>query len=104
MGWDSRYITDWTDHVWTEVLDRSCVVPPASQGGGGEGKEGGAADAGALRQSRGRWIHCDSCENIRDAPLTYEAGWGKKLSYVVAFARDHVSEETKKEDEMDEMT
>ena len=79
------------------MLDRSCVVPPATQGGSGEGKEGGAADAvGTLRQSRGRWIHCDSCENIRDAPLTYEAGWGKKLSYVVAFARDHVSEVTKK--------
>ena len=54
---------DWTDHVWTEVYS--------------EGKQ--------------RWLHCDSCENSCDKPLTYEAGWGKELSYVIAFSKDKVS-------------
>eukprot|EP00741_Cyanophora_paradoxa_P021066 tig00021332_g20334.t1 len=56
MGYDARFINDWTDHVWTEVYS----------------------------EELGRWVHMDPCEDIWDAPLTYEAGWGKKLSYVVA--------------------
>eukprot|EP01138_Halocafeteria_seosinensis_P013136 gb/GECG01013416.1/.p1 GENE.gb/GECG01013416.1/~~gb/GECG01013416.1/.p1 ORF type:complete len:1338 (+),score=147.29 gb/GECG01013416.1/:1-4014(+) len=55
-GYESRYICDWTDHVWTEVW-----LPLLE-----------------------RWVHVDSCENSVDAPLTYETGWGKKLTYVIA--------------------
>ncbi|KAM9986812.1 hypothetical protein ACTFIY_011232 [Dictyostelium cf. discoideum] len=55
LGFTTRYILDFTDHVWNEVyID-------------------------------GRWIHIDSCEATYDSPLTYEGGWGKQLSYVFAF-------------------
>lgn len=56
FGVPARHVTDWTDHVWTEV--HSDVL--------------------------GRWVHCDPCEKAWDAPLVYEAGWGKKLSFIVA--------------------
>lgn len=39
-----------------------------------------------------RWVHCDCCEAQYDRPLTYEAGWGKKLTYVFGFSYDHVDD------------
>jgi len=62
LNLDARYILDFTDHVWTEVYDTETH----------------------------RWVHCDCCEAQYDRPLTYEAGWGKKLNYVFALAYDHV--------------
>ncbi|KAG2424614.1 hypothetical protein HXX76_014339 [Chlamydomonas incerta] len=55
-GLTARYVSDWSDHVWTEYYSH--------------------------RQRR--WIHLDSCEAAYDKPLLYEAGWGKPHSYVVA--------------------
>ena len=62
MGFKTRYVLDWTDHVWTEVFS----------------------------DTQQRWLHCDPCEGICDRPLLYEAGWGKKLTYVIAFAKNQV--------------
>ena len=58
LGHDARLIRDWTDHVWTEVY----------------------IDA------EKRWVALDACENSWDQPLMYEKGWGKELTYCIAFS------------------
>ncbi|CEP03356.1 unnamed protein product (mitochondrion) [Plasmodiophora brassicae] len=68
LKFDARYVVDWTDHVWTEVWSDETQ----------------------------RFVHCDPCENRYDAPLLYEAGWGKKLSYVIGFSVDGVRDVTRR--------
>jgi peptide-N4-(N-acetyl-beta-glucosaminyl)asparagine amidase len=63
-GFETRYVSDWTDHVWIEVL---------------VGDE---------------WIMADSCEGIINKPSMYESGWGKKLSYIVGICKDEVVDVT----------
>jgi len=59
LGYEVRYVLDFTDHVWIEVR-----IP---QGKGGE------------------WIHADPSEGVMDNPLMYETGWGKQLTMIFAF-------------------
>lgn len=68
MGYEARYVLDVTDHVWTEVYSEHFK----------------------------RWLHCDSCEDQLDSPLTYEVGWGKKLSYIFSFSCDEVIDSAKR--------
>ncbi|CAI5715137.1 unnamed protein product [Hyaloperonospora brassicae] len=68
MGFEARYVLDVTDHVWTEVYSEHYK----------------------------RWLHCDSCEDQLDCPLTYEVGWGKKLSYIFSFGHDEVVDTTRR--------
>jgi peptide-N4-(N-acetyl-beta-glucosaminyl)asparagine amidase len=64
----TNHVADETDHVWTEVW--------------------------SAKESR--WLHADSCENILDEPKLYEAGWGKKLTYVVAVGAGCVQDVTRR--------
>mmetsp|Transcript_38609 Transcript_38609/g.122665 ORF Transcript_38609/g.122665 Transcript_38609/m.122665 type:complete len:381 (+) Transcript_38609:670-1812(+) len=68
MGLDARWARDWTDHVWTEVWSPHL----------------------------GRWVHADPGEERYDTPLLYEGGWGKKLTYVIAFDAGGVTDVTRR--------
>ncbi|GAB5030315.1 peptide-n-(n-acetyl-beta-glucosaminyl) asparagine amidase [Nannochloropsis oceanica] len=65
LGYVSRWVVDWEDHVWVEV-----ELP-------GKG-----------------WVHLDPCEAAVDEPLLYE-GWGKKQTYILAFSREEVQDVTR---------
>lgn len=68
LGFDTRYILDFSDHVWVEVW--------------------------SVRQQR--WLMADSCEGLIDRPNMYEQGWGKKLSYAVGATNDSVADVSKR--------
>ena len=68
LGFDTRYILDFTDHVWVEVW--------------------------SVRQQR--WLHSDSCEGLIDRPNMYEQGWGKKLNYCIGATHDSVADVTRR--------
>lgn len=55
-GLTARLVVDSTDHLWTEVWSATAR----------------------------RWVHADACEAALDTPLLYEAGWGKRLAYILA--------------------
>lgn len=68
FGYQARLVLDFTDHVWTECFS----------------------------DHLGRWMHLDPCEGAFDQPLLYEEGWNKKLTYVIALAKDGVYDVTKR--------
>lgn len=68
LGFDARIVVDLTDHVWSEVW----------------------------LEDKQRYVHVDPCEDIIDAPYTYEVGWGKKLTWIFAIGKNEVYDVTRR--------
>lgn len=60
VGLNVRFVDNFEDHVWNEFYS----------------------------ESEKRWIHVDSCEGAFDKPLLYEQGWGRVMTFILAFSKE----------------
>jgi len=65
LGYKTRYVLGFTDHVWLEVWLNNT------------------------------WVHADPSEGTLDQPLMYEKGWGQSLTMIFAFTSEHIEHVTR---------